>query len=271
MAHQCIASIQVRRAKELCQATCCHPTTSNSFSKNAVKVKVANAIQHCQKALMLMQAQQGLFEQQAIPVSPQGPAVGDTTTSQADEAHSAALMQEVSEALQQVHNQNAALSASSGEIVLCTLSENQIECCPASQWKPVSVEVIWSMLNFVNLRISNHALGFCAACVTKDCRSTAHKSCGIRCKVYSVVVAMCDMMGQVLQAELAQERAEQQQGSGLLAEAAALSSQAHKWRNRAAKVLPDCNPSPHTICHATTHPNVSIRHLHKPASDMSFT
>ena len=40
-----------------------------------------------------------------------------------------------------------------------------------------------------------------------------------------------------LQAELAQEQAEQQQGAGLLAEAAALSSQAHKWRNRAAKVI----------------------------------
>lgn len=39
-----------------------------------------------------------------------------------------------------------------------------------------------------------------------------------------------------LQAELAQEEAQQLQGAGHLAEAAALSSNAHKWRKRAAKV-----------------------------------
>ena len=39
-----------------------------------------------------------------------------------------------------------------------------------------------------------------------------------------------------LQAELAQGEAEQQQGAGHFAEAAALTSQAHRWQNRAAKV-----------------------------------
>ena len=39
-----------------------------------------------------------------------------------------------------------------------------------------------------------------------------------------------------MQAELAQEEAQQLQGAGHLAEAAALSSNAHKWRKRAAKV-----------------------------------
>ena len=40
----------------------------------------------------------------------------------------------------------------------------------------------------------------------------------------------------LLQAELAQEEAEQLQEAGHFAEAAALSSSAHKWRKKAAKV-----------------------------------
>ena len=104
----CTHESQTRQ--QLCHSTCSRPSASNSFSGRAVKVKVANAAQHCQSALMLMQAQQGLLQQQTLPASPsqerwspQGPAVGDTTLSQAEQAHAEALMQEVSEAMQQVH------------------------------------------------------------------------------------------------------------------------------------------------------------------------
>ena len=45
------------------------------------------------------------------------------------------------------------------------------------------------------------------------------------------------MTSALLQAELAQEEAEQLQGAGHFAEAAALSSSAHKWRKKAAKVF----------------------------------